>query len=86
MVSCKRENGDCHLARRFTTPITDLSSFGTLAKTTLGVAGISAGAGAATGIAGTVLGGVELDWGKEPVIKLDMPPVYRWYSTHLGNC
>jgi hypothetical protein len=71
------------LARRFTTPITDLSDFGTLAKTSLGVAGISAGAGAATGITGTVLGGVEIDRGKEPIIKLDIPPVYHWYSTHL---
>jgi hypothetical protein len=71
------------LAGRFTTPITDLSGFGKQAKTALGVAGISAGAGAVTGIAGTVLGGVELDWGNEPVIKLDIPPVYHWYSTHL---
>ena len=47
------------------------------------MAGISAGAGAATGIAGTALGGVEIDWGKEPAVKLDIPPVYRWYSTHL---
>jgi len=71
------------LARRFTTPITDLSHFGNVANTALGVAGISAGAGAATGITGTVVGGVEIDWGKEPVIKLDIPPVYHWYSTHL---
>jgi hypothetical protein len=71
------------LAGRFTTPISDLSYFGTLAKSSLGVAGISAGAGAATGIAGIVLGGVELDWGKEPIIKLDIPPVYHWYSTNL---
>ena len=71
------------LANRFTTSITDLSHFGNVANTALGVAGISAGAGAATGIAGTVLGGFEIDWGKEPVIKLDIPPVYRWYSTHL---
>ena len=71
------------LAGRFTTPITDLSDFGTLANSALGVAGISAGAGAATGIAATVVGGVELDWGKEPIVKLDIPPVYHWYSTHL---
>jgi hypothetical protein len=71
------------LAGRFTTPISDLSGFGTMAKASLGVAGISAGAGAATGIAGTVLGGIELDWGKEPIIKLDIPPVYHWYSTNL---
>ena len=31
----------------------------------------------------TVLGGVELDWGKEPIVKLDIPPIYHWYSTHL---
>jgi len=71
------------LSGRFTTPISDLSYFGTLAKSAVGVAGISAGAGAATGIAGTVLGGIELDWGKEPIIKLDIPPVYHWYSTNL---
>ena len=71
------------LAGRFTTPITDLSDFGTRAEFALGVAGISAGAGAATGIAGTVLGGIELDWGKEPIVKLDIPPVYHWYSTNL---
>ena len=71
------------LANRFTTSITDLSHFGNVANTALGVAGISAGAGAATGITGTVLGGFEIDWGKEPVIKLDIPPVYHWYSTHL---
>jgi hypothetical protein len=71
------------LASRFTTPITDLSAYETLAKTTLGVAGISAGVGAVTGITGSVLGGVELDWGKDPVVKLDIPPVYHWYSTHL---
>jgi len=71
------------LPRRFTTPITDLSDFGTRAKTALGVAGISAGAGAATGITGTVLGGIEIDGDNDPLIKLDIPPVYHWYSTHL---
>lgn len=71
------------LARRFTTPITDLSDFGALAKTALGVAGISAGAGAAAGVAGIVLGGLEIDEGEEPLVKVDIPPVYHWYSTHL---
>jgi hypothetical protein len=71
------------LATRFTTPIADLSQYGTLSKTLLGIAGTSAGVGAASGIAGGVLGGVELDWGREPIVKLDIPPVYRWYSTHL---
>jgi hypothetical protein len=71
------------LATRFTTPIADLSLYGNLSKTLLTIAGTSAGVGAASGIAGGVLGGVELDWGREPIVKLDIPPVYRWYSTHL---
>jgi hypothetical protein len=71
------------LATRFTTPIADLSQYAALSKTMLGIAGISAGAGAASGIGGAVLGGVELDWGAQPVVKLDIPPVSRWYSTHL---
>jgi hypothetical protein len=71
------------LADRFTTPITDLSIYGARAKTALTVAGFSAGFGAGTGIAATVVGGVELDWGSEPVVKLDIPPLYHWYSTHL---
>ena len=52
-------------------------------ETALGVAGLSAGAGAATGITGTAVGGIELDWGKDPIVKLDIPPAYHWYSTHL---
>jgi hypothetical protein len=71
------------LANPFTTSITDLSRFGKLANSAVGVAGISAGAGTATGIAGTALGGFEIDWGEDPVVKLDIPPVYHWYSTHL---
>ena len=71
------------LATRFTTPLADLSQYAALSRTMLGIAGISAGAGAASGIAGAVLGGVEFDWGAEPVVKLEIPPVSRWYSTHL---
>jgi hypothetical protein len=71
------------LATRFTTPLADLSQYAALSKTLLSIAGVSAGAGAVSGIGGAVLSGVELDWGAEPVVKLDIPPVSRWYSTHL---
>jgi hypothetical protein len=71
------------LANRFTTPISDLSIYATRAERLLTITGVSAGAGAATGVTGTVVGGVELDWGSSPVVKADMPPLYRWYSSHL---
>jgi hypothetical protein len=71
------------LANRFTTSTSDLVTYAARAERLLSITGISAGAGALTGIAGTTLGGVELDWGSDPLLKLDIPPLYRWYGSHL---
>jgi hypothetical protein len=71
------------LADRFTTPISDLSMYGARAERLLAVTGLSAGGGAVTGVAGTMVGGAELDWGSKPIVKLDIPPLYRWYGSHL---
>jgi len=71
------------LATRFTTSTSDLSMYAARAEQLLDITGITAGAGAVTGIAGTALGGVELDWGRNTLLKLDIPPLYRWYGSHL---
>lgn len=71
------------LATRFTTPISDLSIYAERAQHLLTITGTSAAAGAASGITGTVLGGVELDWFRDSVLKVDIPPLYRWYNSHL---
>ncbi|MBV9448193.1 MAG: hypothetical protein JO345_20100 [Streptosporangiaceae bacterium] len=71
------------LANRFTTPISDLSLYADRAQHLLTITGVSAGAGSVTGISGTALGGVELDWFNDPILKADIPPLYHWYNNHL---
>lgn len=71
------------LANRFTSSTSDLSMYAARAERLLDVAGISAGAGAVTGAAGTALGGAELDWDRRTLLKADIPPLYRWYGSHL---
>ncbi len=71
------------LASRFTSSTSDLSMYAARAERLLDVAGISAGAGAVTGAAGTALGGAELDWDHRTLLKADIPPLYRWYGSHL---
>lgn len=66
------------LGDRFTTPISDLSQYSTVAKVLTGVAGVSTATSGVTGIAATVANGLELDWGGWKGV-LDIPPAHDWY-------
>jgi hypothetical protein len=70
------------LGSRFTTPISDLSQYTTLAKTLTSVTGLSAGTAGVTGITATVMNGVEIDVGNWSGV-LDIPALHNWYTTHL---
>jgi hypothetical protein len=64
------------LGTRFTTPISDLSQYTTIAKTLAGVTGVSTGMAGLTGLTGTVLNG----WSTSFLGTLDIPSLHNWYT------
>lgn len=70
------------LSDRFTTPISDMSQYASVAKSLAGIAGISAATSGVAGIAATVLNGWELDAGDWQGTAY-IPPLHNWFYTHL---
>jgi hypothetical protein len=64
------------LGTRFTTPISDLSQYTTIAKTLAGVTGVSTGMAGLTGLTATVLNG----WSTSFLGTLDIPSLHNWYT------
>jgi hypothetical protein len=64
------------LGTRFTTPISDLSQYTTMAKVLAGVTGITTGFAGVTGLTATVLNG----WSTNFLGTLDIPVLHNWYG------
>jgi hypothetical protein len=70
------------LSDRFTTPISGMSQYASVAKSLAGIAGISAATSGVAGISATVLNGWELDAGDWKGTAY-IPPLHNWFYTHL---
>jgi hypothetical protein len=64
------------LGTRFTTPISDLSQYTTMAKVLAGVTGVSTAAAGLTGLTATIING----WSTNFLGTLDIPALHNWYT------